>query len=288
MNGLHPLSFGTLTSPEKSGDKDESPIFVQVIVPTICRPVLLDRALKSIVEQSLQGFELTIVLDRRDRRLQETMSTIGRYRDILKMRVVFNQRTPNLSGAINTALDEIEKYCGIDIDPYIAILDDDDWWDSDYLAYNTERGVDQDADWVVSGIIRHDEGHPAGYLLTIPEKFVLHDILVSNPNIQGSNLFVRLSKLLEVGGFDEDLSSTTDRDICIRLLGQDGIRCVTTDKHLVHHDALPRNDRLSTPGSETKRQGLNSFYRKYRHLMSEEDALSFKERARGLFAIDIE
>lgn len=44
----------------------------------------------------------------------------------------------------------------------------------------------------------------------------MHDFLVGNPRIQGSNLFVRLDQLCAAGCFDEALSSCTDRDLCLR------------------------------------------------------------------------
>ena len=66
-----------------------------------------------------------------------------------------------------------------------------------------------------------------------------------NPHIQGSNLFVRLRKLLEAGGFDEALASTTDRDICIRLADLGSVRYGALAKHLVHHYAEDDRMRLS-------------------------------------------
>ena len=65
----------------------------------------------------------------------------------------------------------------------------------------------------------------------------MNDLLVRNPYIQGSNLFVRLSKLLEAGGFDEGLRSTTDRDICIRLADLGTLRYGRIEDCLVQHYA---------------------------------------------------
>ena len=96
------------------------------------------------------------------------------------------------------------------------------------------------------------------------------DLLVRNPHIQGSNLFVRLRRLLEAGGFDESLTSTTDRDICIRLADLGSIRYEGLREDLVHHYADNDRPRLSTPGSEAKRAGLRYFFRKYRGRMTDE------------------
>ena len=80
-----------------------------------------------------------------------------------------------------------------------------------------------------------------------------------NPHIQGSNLFVLLRRLLEAGGFDESLTSTTDRDICIRLADLGSIRYGGLRENLVHHYADDDRPRLSTPGSDAKRAGLTYF-----------------------------
>ena len=111
---------------------------------------------------------------------------------------------------------------------------------------------------------------------------------MTNPNIQGSNLFVRLSKLNLIGGFDEKLVSTTDRDVCIRLLGLDDISYSILRNHLVHHDASDDPTRLSCPGSTQKREGLEYFFHKYKDIMSFEERDQFITRANNLFNVTIQ
>ncbi len=114
----------------------------------------------------------------------------------------------------------------------------------------------------------------------------MNDLLVRNPHIQGSNLFASLRRLLEAGGFDEALASTTDRDICIRLADLGTVRYGTVPEHLVHHHADNDRPRLSTPGGDSKRAGLGYFYRKYRGRMSGAQQAEFLERSRSLFDCD--
>ena len=112
------------------------------------------------------------------------------------------------------------------------------------------------------------------------------DTLVRNTHIQGSNLFVRLRCLLEAGGFDEALTSTTDRDICIRLADLGTVRYGALNERLVHHFADNDRPRLSRPGGDAKRKGLNYFYRKHRGRMSSEQQTAFIDRSRRLFHCD--
>ena len=97
---------------------------------------------------------------------------------------------------------------------------------------------------------------------------------------------MRLRRLLEVGGFDEALASTTDRDICIRLVDLGSIRYGGLRENLVQHYADNDRPRLSTPGSDAKRAGLRYFFRKYRGRMTDEQQEAFIDRSWRLFHCD--
>ena len=132
-------------------------------------------------------------------------------------------------------------------DPFVSVLDDDDFWDTRYLQNCLKFAEDVGCDMVVSGLIRHDVEHPEGFRQSILDSISIHDFLVGNPGVQGSNLFVRASRLRSAGGFSEDLVSTTDRDVCIRLL-QGGIRVADRGKPVEYalasfvHDQYVRID----------------------------------------------
>ena len=194
-----------------------------------------------------------------------------------------NRRTPGASGAWNTALSHLQE---IDPSVFIAILDDDDAWDPTYLE-ECERAVsERDLDMVASGLVFIRSQDQDMQLLDPPDALEVDDLLVQNTHIQGSNLFVRLRKLLEAGGFDEALTSTTDRDMCIRLADQGTVRYGALNEHLVHHFADNDRPRLSKPGGDAKRDGLKYFYRKYRGRMSGEQEAAFLGRSRRLFDCD--
>jgi len=218
---------------------------------------------------------------------EQIESIVSSFSSGLDIEIIRNERTQNLSGAINTGFSHILSEGYTPEETFIALLDDDDWWERKYLDNNLRYALETDSDWVVSGIVRHEDQEGKEYLI-IPERLSADDFLVTNPNVQGSNLFVRFSKLLESGGFDEELFSTTDRDICIRLLGLEGISYSILRNHLVHCDASLDPSRLSHPGSEIKQKGLRYFYKKYNHRMGPEQKDKFKERARNIFGTDIE
>ncbi len=257
------------------------------IIPTRNRYSYLQEALKSVAEQKRPPDMVYVIADEDDPSLPLVETFIRQYQIYLPVTLLHNTRTQNLSGAVNTGLNKAkEDYPNLE-KVFISILDDDDWWDRSYLFNLSHYAEETQAEWIISGLIRHDSENPSGYHQPIPDTLTKHLLYITNPNIQGSNLFVTLSKLLEIGGFDERLISTTDRDVCLRLISADTTSAVLHN-HLVHHNALPNHTRLSDPGSSDKLAGLQTFYQKYCHDMTVEEQNSFKKRASELFHATIE
>lgn len=246
------------------------------IIPTLGRHTL-QRSLESISNQTKIPDQVLIVSNNKiEHRMYEG----------LKLTYLQNNRTKTLSGAVNTAL----AYClnqGLDPEQtYISILDDDDEWEPTYLQKCFDRAIERNVDQIITGIIRHTS-KTESEKLEIPGKIDPDIFLTKNPHIQGSNLFVKFSKILEAGSYDERLQSTTDRDICYRLFELDHTYEVLKE-HLVHHWALKNQNRLSDAGSPKKSSGLNAFYQKYSLIMTQNQKEAFKERAKSLFQITID
>lgn len=259
-----------------------------VIVPTKNRPEKLDRALCSVRGQTVKPRKVIVVSDCNRNNWRRTENVVKKYAGDLDIELMRNRRAPNVSGAINTGIDSVASDNPSREHMYVALLDDDDWWDRRYLENTLRFARETGSEWVVSGLIRYDQHHPEGLPQDIPEKIDIDDFLVGNPSIQGSNLFVKLDRLVEIGGFDESLPSTTDRDVCIRLLETGNISYGVLRNHIVHHDALPRSDRLSYQGSQAKERGILEFYRKYKSRMTCEQRQAFRSRAWDLFHIKVE
>jgi GT2 family glycosyltransferase len=258
---------------------------IVAIVPTRNRPRHLINALSSIAHQSRQPDLLIVVKECEydHEAVVRVASTLSK----TALVILPNGRASNLSGAVNTALHHLLRTNLAPRTTYVALLDDDDTWEPEYLERCASMVETQDLDWVVSGIYRHETEDGAAHQLSIPESIEVSNFLVTNPHVQGSNLFVRLSTFLEAGCFDENLQSTTDRDVSIRLLNLGGTKVGFLREYLVHYMALG-HDRLSIPGSPSKRQGLIAFYEKYGPTMSEEQRTGFLHRATMMFGCAFE
>ncbi|XOZ32334.1 glycosyltransferase [Halomonadaceae bacterium KBTZ08] len=252
-----------------------------VIVATHRRSELLKRALHSIASQSLLPDRVVIVDD-----TPRPETDLNGLRDLgehfgLTLEVLANRRTAGASGAWNTALDHLQRNDPTPHEHLVSILDDDDWWEADYLqsvSTTAEKGYE-----VVAGTLtRLDGATPSGRRIAPPSELDASAFLKGNPGIQGSNLSARLSTFLEAGLFDEALSSCTDRDLCIRLADIRPEFCALSEA-VANHDTLHDQPRLSDKDNKAKQQGLDIFHAKWRRRMTEEQYEASVARAHELF-----
>lgn len=254
------------------------------LIATCNRPDSLARALRSVLAQRRRPDHLLIVDDSDEAQHKENEAVVNQMEfEPLRPHFMPNYRTKKrAAGAWNTGLDYIRRQTADPRGTFVAILDDDDRWEPSHLDFCAKAAAERQLDIVVAGIIRHDPETPDGKRLSIPHELNVEDLLVGGVAIQGSNLFVRLDKLLEAGCFDENLESATDRDISIRLADLGDVRFGALEVHTVHHDARGRG-RISDKGSPRKKRGLDAFWRKYQGRMSDDVQRRFLERCATLF-----
>lgn len=251
-----------------------------VIIATCARPNLLERALISVSGQHRTPDRILIIDDSPQPDLHAIRALGNRLG--LRLEVLANRRTKGASGAWNTGLDHLARDTSDPTSHSVSILDDDDWWEPDYLQL-VAQAFHTGADVVAGALARHDDRLPEGRLMRPPETLAAGDFLVGNPGIQGSNLSARLSTLLQAGLFDEALTSCTDRDLCIRLADLGAIYKPARGA-VAHHDCLHGRPRISDPGTDTKIHGLDVFFAKWRRRMTPEQWDTSTHRARQLFA----
>ncbi len=246
---------------------------VAVLVASRNREELLcKRSIPSISRQSLQPDLVILVNDgklisNQSRMLLETLCRRT------SLRMLENKRKPGVSGAWNQGIDYLSKrkFRG-----FVAILDDDDEWDPDHLDLNLRVVETGNANVVISGLRVH------GQKRNLITKVTEHDFLVGNPGWQGSNTFIDFSLLVSVGGFTEELASTNDRDLAIRVIRSTKSRIAFTGDWTAtwYRDS---KDRLSAPYSMEKLSGLRHFWNIYGSEMTMSQHGLFFDRAFNLF-----
>lgn len=241
--------------------------------------LLFSRSLPSVLKQSHQADTILIVDDNEDPeeadRIQATLAQM-RTPNVRYMRNA-GAHAMSGTGAWNTGLQALSQM--LEPRDYVAILDDDDSWDRDYLKHCIAESASFPSA-IFAFLKRSDCDAPSRFT---QEDLTTDSFLMGNKGVQGSNMIFRLDAILGIGGFDETLCSCTDRDLMIRFLerhGKEDIRIVP--EVLVHHHSHPG---AITNNADIKRRGIDAFMDKHFHRFKSFDTLSLSlRRAERLFA----
>lgn len=252
------------------------------IITTKNRFRFLERALDSAKNQSKVLCEIIISSDSDD------SSSIIKERKLAEqynISFLVNNHAHNCSGVRNAAIMAYVKKNLVNIEnfdnTYVAFLDDDDIWDEQYIEKCCEH-IESLPDFVVAGLVYQDAS--GDKKLSIPPTIHTDDFLKGNPHIQGSNMFIKLTTLLKCGLFDENMASSVDRDIFVRIMQlKPEYRII--NEHLVYVNVC--NDRKRVTNSiELKLRDLSIFFSKYANIMSKDVKCNFFSRCKKLFDIE--
>ncbi len=194
--------------------------------------------------------------------------------------VIKNKRTQFMSGtgAWNTGV--FETYSNFP-NGFVSILDDDDEYLPNHLS-ECVSAIKIDSVAVFQRLIWHNDDKSTMNVDLSKESLTAVNFFIGNPGVQGSNMFFKSQNFIDIGGFDETLPNTTDRDLMIRFLWKNefnkieviekiGVNHYNHKKQKVNND-IPR-----------KQQGLDLFYKKYKPCFSEEAYQKSLTRAKNYF-----
>ncbi|MCK4918258.1 MAG: glycosyltransferase family 2 protein [Candidatus Pacebacteria bacterium] len=190
----------------------QNPI-ISIIIPTYNRPELLRRAIKSVLNQTFQRFEIIVV----DDGLVERANKI--IKEIDDLRVVYIQHKENrgASAARNTGN---EKARG----EFVTFLDDDDEFYPEKLKKQLEImkkfGKQIDYTFCLADIYSQQTGdfsYTQKYDLEEGTGSFFEEALSMNMAVATPSIFCKREKALEIGVFDVTFPNAEDRDFFIRL-----------------------------------------------------------------------
>jgi glycosyltransferase involved in cell wall biosynthesis len=184
---------------------------ISIITPTFNRRDLLSRALASVLSQENVEFEVVVIDDGSS---DGTVETVRALRDP-RVRL-FQQRTNlGVSAARNRGISEARA-------PWVAFLDDDDFWAPDRLARHLEAAAAASADWVYGPVlVVREEGEVVGRIPADDDRGMTERLRGGTASVTPSTVSARTALVRGVGGFDVKLSAYADWDLWIRL-GQNG------------------------------------------------------------------
>ena len=186
---------------------------ITVIIPTYKRAKYIDRAIKSVLDQSYQGFEIIVVDDNSEGTIErhQLEQKMKKYANNPKVKYIKHKKNLNGAAARNTGIKEAKG-------EYITFLDDDDY----YLPNRFE---------VLIKKLEENKEYNAIYsslIITKNKKFIGDIVANKSGNLQkelllnqvafgaGTNMIFKASSLKEISGFDESFVRHQDIELMVR------------------------------------------------------------------------
>jgi glycosyltransferase involved in cell wall biosynthesis len=182
---------------------------VTVIIPTFNRATIVGRAIRSVLAQTCQDWEL-IVID--DCSTDGTEQAVTSFSDP-RIKYIRQDRNRGAGAARNTGIRGARG-------EYVAFLDDDDEWLPEKLQKELEvfRHSDPEVGLVYSGKIILDERGKVLDLRVETKSGWVHEALLDRHFIGTcSRVMIKKQVLDRVAGFDETLPSCQDLDLWLRV-----------------------------------------------------------------------
>lgn len=232
---------------------------VAVITRTQNRPLFLERAIKSVHNQTMTDFVHVIINDAGDPKPVDDL--IDKYKDLIngRVKVIHNKVSNGMEAASNKAIKSVDS-------TYVAIHDDDDTWHPECLERATTRL--EEVDFIAGVVVRTDkvieEVSASGESIDkISVEHWMPDLRVVNlyrqciDNQMTPITFIyRRSVFAEVGYYDEKLPVLGDWDFGIRLLQKFDVDYLDPGFALAnyhHRKFVPGSSNNNSFGSGTER-----------------------------------
>jgi glycosyltransferase involved in cell wall biosynthesis len=194
--------------------------------------------------------------------------------------VIKNTRTRFMSGtgAWNTGI--FAAYSQFP-NGFVSILDDDDEYLPNHLS-DCVTAISENTVAVFQRLIWQNEDTSTMNFDLTKDQLTAENFFIGNPGVQGSNMFFKTKSLVDIGGFDESLPNTTDRDLMIRFLWKNDLKNIEVIETVgvIHYNHQLKKVNNDIP---KKQMGLDLFYKKYKAHFSEESYKKSLDRARAFF-----
>jgi glycosyltransferase involved in cell wall biosynthesis len=236
---------------------------ISVVLPTYNRSEILPRAIESVLQQTINDFEL-IVVD--DASTDDTERVVARYDDC-RISLLSHDDNRGGSAARNTGVN-------IATGDYIAFLDSDDEWVPNKLEAQLNELRSRSSDWIATycdyTVSDHRQTNRIQRCLSEllftndgfgppregGEELIPYILMMSFALGGASNLFVRVDAVREVRGFDEDFQRHQDYEFLIRLLKRGQLSYLDEELTIKHE--------YDSPTAEKVALGKKKFFEKFR------------------------
>ena len=220
---------------------------ISVIIPTHNRVDLLERAIKSVLNQTLVDIEIIVVDDASSIATKNFINSFNGS-------IIYHRFEKNQGANVCRNKGVSLSNCS-----FIAFLDDDDTWEVDKLErqFNLLNSKNIDLCYTGKNIIYIDKNSrivKQRYSFSNPkDNYLTYSIMKSNFIGTTSSIMLRKSKFLEIGGFDIVMPSLQDYEFYIRFISS-GFSVKGINKPLVNYYVYKGESAIS----KSLKKGLKS------------------------------
>jgi glycosyltransferase involved in cell wall biosynthesis len=218
---------------------------ISVVIPTHNRVDLLSRAIRSVLNQVEQGFEI-IVVD--DASTTDPAGVIDEFKDS-RIRLIRHAQSKGGGAARNTGI------CNA-IGDYVAFLDDDDEWLKTKLETQLRMFARYpDVGMSYTGFFIVDQSTGLTNQIVRPKPLIRLRNHLLKQNVVGTTSTVMVKKACLGGSvmFDENLGSCQDWDFYLKIVKVCSVQCVSEPLvfHYFHENRITRNSAAVIHGHTT-------------------------------------
>lgn len=227
---------------------------ISVVIPLYNKEQEVERALRSVVEQSLTVGEIIVV---NDGSTDNSMAIVERFiaaHPEANIRLI-NQENSGVSAARNRGIKEA-------VGDYIALLDGDDWWLSNYIAEvcrMMEYYPDADAYSTAFDIVTDKSLTRAAVPTTEGYIDPAKEALQRRYPIIPSTATLRRSMLMECGGFPEGMRIGEDQWLWAKMMSR-GAKFAFSPMSLVRYSRTASNRSAAIYRSEESQHNIAELY----------------------------
>ena len=183
-------------------------VLVSVIIPTYKRSNMLERAINSALNQTLEAIEVIVVDDNNPdtEYRKSTEAFMQRYADDSRVVYIKHESNKNGAAARNTGIKNAKG-------EYIALLDDDDFFYPTKLIKQVEYlSMHPEYEGVYCGRVQNGKEILGEYIGDLSEYILTQKFTPTTPA-----LMFRKEALIEIGGFDESFRRHQDYELLLKF-----------------------------------------------------------------------
>jgi len=225
-----------------------------VVIPTHDRIDLLENAIRSVFQQTITPYEIFVVDDLELKEVRELLENLNsEFNFHIKYIVSTSKNGVSHSYNLGAASANGE---------YLAFLDDDDFWGKEYIFNVSNMILKKNVDIVLTSLTNFDSQSKQTLPGKCPpQKYEINTFYIKNPGVLRSNLVVKRSCFELIGGYDEKILGSSDKDLFMRLKALDKKHYVINLENMVFW----RTNHTKQASTNHKRMlgNVKNFYKKY-------------------------